>query len=113
MDDSRRRIARLDSTARAGERVPTSEYAIAYAELGDTLATLDWLDSMLVRNDSYRHQIRVDPLFDFLRRDPRYRAWEARCGLPPLAPTAVMRSTPTAARPRPGSAVAATGGGAP
>jgi hypothetical protein len=90
-DDSRRTIARLDSLARAGERTGPSEYAIAYAELGDTVATLHWLDSIVAHNDSYRHQIRVDPLFDFLRRDPRYQAWEARCGLPPLAPSADNR----------------------
>ncbi len=83
--DARRTIARLDRASRAGERVPPSHYASAFATLGDTLATLRWLDSMLVRRDSYLHQIRVDPAFDFLRRDPRYQMWEARSGLPPLA----------------------------
>lgn len=81
--DERRTIAHLDRSARAGERVPPRAYASAYAALGDTVATLRWLDSMVVRHDSYLHQIRVDPLFDFLRRDPRYRAWEAGSGLPP------------------------------
>jgi len=91
--DARRTIARLDRAARAGERVPPSDYAAAFASLGDTAATMAWLDSMLVRRDSYTHQIRVDPAFDFLRQDPRYRQWEARAGLPPLA------SHPAAARP--------------
>ena len=86
--DARRTIVRLDDSVRAGERVPPWLHAAAYAVLEDTLATLRWLDSMLVRNDSYRHQIRVDPRFDFLRRDPRYEAWEARSGLPPLVPSA-------------------------
>lgn len=72
--DTRRTIARLDQSARAGESVPARIYASAYAALDDTLATLRWLDSMIVRHDSYLHQIRVDPLFDFLRRDPRYPA---------------------------------------
>jgi DNA-binding SARP family transcriptional activator len=83
--DARRTIARLDRSARAGERVPPSHYASAFAKLGDTLATLRWLDSMVVHHDSYLHQIRLDPVFDFLRRDPRYQMWEARSGLPPLA----------------------------
>lgn len=81
-DDARRTIARLEQSARAGERVPPRMYASTYAALGDTLATLRWLDSMIVRHDSYLHQIRVDPAFDFLRRDPRYQAWEVRSGLP-------------------------------
>ena len=83
--DARRTIVRLDSAARAGDRVPPSRYALAHAALGDTLATLHWLDSMRVRRDSYLHQVRLDPAFDFVRADPRYRVWEARSGLPPLA----------------------------
>jgi hypothetical protein len=83
--DARRTIARLDSSARAGERVPPSRFASASAALADTVATLRWLDSMVARRDSYLHQIRVDPLFDFLRRDPRYRAWETRSGMPALS----------------------------
>jgi hypothetical protein len=86
--DGRRTLARLDSAARAGDRVPPSDYALAHAALGDTVATLRWLDSMMVRRDSYLHQVRLDPVFDFVRRDPRYRAWEARTGLPPLASSA-------------------------
>lgn len=82
--DARRTLAALDRATRAGDRVSPSRYAIAHAALGDTLATLQWLDSMVVRRDSYLHHIRVDPLFDFLRSDARYGAWEARCGLPPL-----------------------------
>jgi DNA-binding SARP family transcriptional activator len=87
-DDARRTIARLDRSAQTDERAPAYRYAIAYATLGDSSATLDWLDSMVARHDSYLHQVRVDPVFDFVRPLPRYRAWEAGCGLPPLAPSA-------------------------
>jgi len=100
--DARRSVARLDRSARSGERVPASYFASAYAALGDTAATLRWLDSMISRNDSYLHQIRMDPLFDFLRRDPRYRAWESRSGLPPLssgtAPGSAGAAPPPSAR---------------
>jgi hypothetical protein len=82
-DDARRAIARLDADARAGRVVSYSSYATAYATLRDTAATLRWLDSMLVHRDSYRPQVRVDPVFDFLRGEPRYGAWESRSGLPP------------------------------
>jgi len=82
--DARRSIARLDSAARAGDRVPAQDYASAFATLGDTIATLGWLDSMLIQRDSYIHQVRIDPVFDFLRAEPRYQAWESRSGLPPM-----------------------------
>jgi DNA-binding SARP family transcriptional activator len=83
--DARRRIARLDSLSRAGEQVPAVAYAAAFAVVGDRAATLAWLDSMLVQRDSYIHQIRVDPSFDFVRTEPGYREWEKRSGLPPIA----------------------------
>jgi adenylate cyclase len=93
--DARRTIARLDRSTRGGERVPPSQYASAFATLGDTLATLRWLDSMEVHHDSYLHQVRLDPLFDFLRQDPRYQVWVSRSGLPPLVSSrAAQRQSP-------------------
>ncbi len=83
--DARRRIARLDSLSRAGERVPAVAYATAFAVMGDRAATLAWLDSMLAQRDSYIHQVRVDQSFDFVRTEPGYREWEKRSGLPPIA----------------------------
>ena len=84
--DSRRTVARLDRAARSGRRVPTMAYAAAFAALHDSSATLQWLDSMLVRRNGDVYQVRVDPAFDFLRGDARYRAWESRTGLPQLVP---------------------------
>lgn len=80
--DARRTIARLDRDADAGRIFSYSMYARMYATLTDTAATFRWLDSMLVHRDSYRHQVRVDPVFDFLRDTPRYRVWESLSGLP-------------------------------
>ena len=94
--DSRRVIARLDRATQAGAPVPPSHYAEAFAGLGDTEATLKWLDAMVTYHDTYLAQIRVDPLFDFVRTDPRYQAWEARSGLPPLAPSAIAQRAPPA-----------------
>ncbi len=86
--DARRTIARLDHAARNGERAPASQYAVMYATLGDTASTLNWLDSVVARHDSYLHVVRVDPVFDFVRRLPRYQAWDRATGLPPLARSA-------------------------
>src|SRR6185312_10214189 len=84
MADARRRIARLDRAARAGKQVPASGYASAFAVLRDTAVTLAWLDSMLVHRDSYMHQVRLDPVFDFVRGESGYAAWEKRSGLPAM-----------------------------
>ncbi|MGH7627434.1 MAG: BTAD domain-containing putative transcriptional regulator [Gemmatimonadaceae bacterium] len=84
MADARRSIARLDRAARAGEQAPASGYASAFAVLKDTVATLAWLDSIVVQRDSYLHQVRLDPVFDFVRGKPEYRSWEKRSGLPAM-----------------------------
>lgn len=86
--DARRTIARLDQAAHNGDRAPAYRYAVMYATLGDTASTLNWLDSVVARHDSYLHQVRVNPVFDFVRRLPRYQAWDAASGLPPLARSA-------------------------
>ena len=82
-DDAHRVIAGIDADAHEGRFVSYNTYATAYASLGDTAATLRWLDSMLVHRDSYRHQVRLDPVFDFVRGEAAYGAWESRSGLPP------------------------------
>ena len=82
--DARRTIAQLDSGARAGKRVPPIAYAFAFASLRDTVATLRWLDSTAVRRNNDKHLVRVDPAFDFLRADSRYRAWVSRNKLPTM-----------------------------
>jgi DNA-binding SARP family transcriptional activator len=81
--DARRRIERLDRSRRAGEQVPPLRYAAAYAVLADTVATLRWLESVAAQHDAALYHVRVDPVFDFLRNDPRYQAWEARNALRP------------------------------
>jgi DNA-binding SARP family transcriptional activator len=80
--DARRTIARLERAALAHQRVKPANMAAAFAALGDTAATLRWLDSMRVRRDSYLLTVPVDPAFDFVRREPEYRTWQLRSGLP-------------------------------
>jgi serine/threonine-protein kinase len=82
--NARRTIAQLDSGVRAGKRVPPLTYAFAFAALRDTGATLRWLDSTAARRNNDKHLVRVDPTFDFLRADSRYRAWLLRTALPTM-----------------------------
>ena len=64
--------------ARDGESVGATAFAYAHADLHDTSETLQWFDSMLARRDPALQAIPLDPVFDFLRDDPRYKAWEAK-----------------------------------
>ncbi|NUQ13038.1 MAG: hypothetical protein HUU26_12060 [Gemmatimonadaceae bacterium] len=71
-------------------------YAVAYAALRDRDRTLVWLDSAFVGGGSNALRVPVDPQFDFLRDDPRYRAWEARVGLTSMFARGVTGSVRTA-----------------
>jgi len=37
-----------------------------------------WMDSMRVGRDPLLWSIPINPSLDFIRNDPRYRAWEAK-----------------------------------
>ena len=77
-DRARDRVDRLERKARAGEAVGSTAFAYAYAGVRDTNATLHWFDSMLVNREPALQAVPLDPDFDFLRGDPRYKAWEAK-----------------------------------
>ena len=64
----------LDRRRRGWE--PSRNIATGYAELRDADSTLVWLDSMYVERSMSLHTVPFDPVFDFLRDDPRYRAFE-------------------------------------
>jgi DNA-binding SARP family transcriptional activator len=81
--NARRQIERLERSRRAGEQASPLRYAAAYAVLADTVATMRWLDSLAARRDGAMYHVRVDPIFDFLRNDARYQAWEVRNALRP------------------------------
>ncbi|HEX9054935.1 MAG TPA: hypothetical protein VF830_08525, partial [Gemmatimonadales bacterium] len=92
VDMARRQLNDLETGARNGDWVPPGAFALAYAELQDPDETLRWLDSMRVGRDPGIQNVRLNPLFDFLRDDPRYRAWEARLSW--REPGAIGAATP-------------------
>jgi hypothetical protein len=63
---------------RIGEPYSPGTFVQAYANLRDKDETLRWLDSMLAARDPGLQAIQVDPIYDFLRSDPRYNAWLAK-----------------------------------
>ena len=97
-ENARRRPHHASRTARPAasplghEWVGSTAFAYAYASLRDTTETLHWFDSMLVHRDPAVQAIPLDPEFDFLRDDPRYRVWEAKLPWSPRRPGPV--STP-------------------
>ena len=49
------------------------DIAVIYAGLGDKSATLEWLDKAYDDRSTWLTWIKVDPRFDSIRNDPRYR----------------------------------------
>jgi DNA-binding SARP family transcriptional activator/Tfp pilus assembly protein PilF len=78
VDVSRERLGQLAEAAARGEEVTAGDWVDAYAGVGDVGETIGWIDSMQVRRDPTLWSIPIDPDLDFIRRDPRYRAWEAQ-----------------------------------
>jgi DNA-binding SARP family transcriptional activator len=63
---------------RAGQPTSPGSFVEVYARLEDKDETLRWLDSMLAERAPGLQAIEVDPIYDFLRSDPRYHAWLAK-----------------------------------
>lgn len=80
---ARAELARLQAAA-ATLYVPAYDFASIYAALGDHDAAFAWLDRAYAERSTLLPTLRVDPVMDALRVDPRYRELETRLGLPPL-----------------------------
>ena len=57
-------------------------YAAIYAQWGDTKEALGWLETALRLRDPDLVNLKVDPLLDPLRKEPRFRAIELELGFP-------------------------------
>lgn len=63
--------------------VPAYDIASIHAALGDVDRAFLWLDHALLEPSALLPTIRVDPVMDGLRSDPRYRDIENRLRMPP------------------------------
>ena len=72
------RLGELAAAAGRGEEVTAGDWMNAYAGAGDVGETIAWIDSMQIRRDPTIWSVPIDPGLDFIRSDPRYRAWEAQ-----------------------------------
>jgi hypothetical protein len=78
----RRKRIELNITA-SGQQSPNAyDLAIDYAALGDTDQALDWLEKAYRVRDPKITLIGIEPLFDLLRSDPRFKDLSRRIGLP-------------------------------
>jgi len=58
------------------------QYAEVYSQWGDVAKALEWLDTALQLRDGGLEKLRVDPLMDPLRNEPRYQAIERALKFP-------------------------------
>ena len=53
-----------------------------YAQWGETARALDWLDTAMRHRDPYLIRVRQSPLFDPLRKEPRFQAIQSELKFP-------------------------------
>jgi eukaryotic-like serine/threonine-protein kinase len=82
---AREKLAAMSARAAGGDYVPAYLVARQSLRAGDRGAALDWALRALDERNRFPLDLRVDPVFDELRRDPRLREALVRLGLPPLA----------------------------
>ncbi len=58
------------------------QIACVYAWRGEADRAFEWLDRALAQHDGGLSDLRLEPLFNRLRGDPRFKAMERRLGLP-------------------------------
>ncbi len=68
-------------TGEWGKRVPTF-IAFLYASLGEKDNAVEWLQKGYDQHDHFIHQIKVEPMWDPLRSDPRFQALLRKMNFP-------------------------------
>lgn len=81
LDEARAEVVRLESLAKQ-EYVSAYDIASASAAVGDLDRAFDWLEKAVVERASLLSTIRIDPVMDVLRNDPRYVEIEQKIGMP-------------------------------
>jgi len=70
-------------SAQQKEQLPSYEFAMIYAALGDANEAFRWLEKSYQDHSGWPFFVKVDPVADSLRSDPRYASFLRRMGLEP------------------------------
>ena len=78
-----KKLERLDARARSGAYVPAMDFALAYTRLADNDKAFAWLAKAEHERNGRFARVRLDPVYDSLRADPRFeevlrRIWAMR-----------------------------------
>ena len=63
-----------EERSKRGEYVGAAEFAYAYTRFGDKEKALAWIDKAVDQRTRYPLELKVNPLYDPLRGDPRFQA---------------------------------------
>ncbi len=74
-------LAKLNERMKRGEYVPAWEYVSAYTLLGDKKQAFAWFDKAVQERNGFVFDVKVDPIYDKLRDDPRFADLLRRVGL--------------------------------
>ena len=78
---AQQRLEKLNEKTKRGEYVPAFEYVTAYTRLGDKEQAFAWLDKAVQERNGMALEIKVNPIYDKLRDDPRFQDLLRRVGL--------------------------------
>jgi hypothetical protein len=79
--DEALKMVRLLEERPINQSLPRDWFALVYAFLGDEANTVQYLERSADRREYQAMYMGVEPVFAFLRNDPRFRALKKRMGL--------------------------------
>jgi len=77
---ARQRLEKVNDRAKHGEYVPAIEYVNAYVRLGDKEQAFAWLEKALPERNRFAFEVKINPMYDSLRIDPRFHELMRRVG---------------------------------
>ncbi|MEJ2236952.1 MAG: tetratricopeptide repeat protein, partial [Gemmatimonadales bacterium] len=76
----------LEIKASDDRYVSSRAIAMVYSRIGDERTALDWLERAFREHDAWMSFIAVDPLWDGIRQEPRFRSLVDEMGLTEIRP---------------------------
>jgi tetratricopeptide (TPR) repeat protein len=80
---AQKQLAKLNERMKHGAYVPAVEYVMAYTRMDDKEQALSWLDKAVQERTGFVFIVKVSPIYDRLRDDPRYTELIRKIGVQP------------------------------